>query len=80
MEDGGDSPVYPGAAITKNQSLLLILSYILRHKLTDVALNDLLLLLNTLFPGIAPTSKYRFYKAFRMDNTEVIMYAAYFYC
>ena len=70
-DDDDDRPVLPGMTVTKNQSLLLILSYMLRHKLTDAALCDLLLLLNTFFPGVAPTSKYLFYKAFNMEDFEV---------
>ncbi|KAK0141862.1 hypothetical protein N1851_020460 [Merluccius polli] len=32
-----DYPVYPGAPLTKGQSLLLLMSYVLRHNLTGVA-------------------------------------------
>jgi hypothetical protein len=43
---------------------------VLRHKLTDVALGDLLLLLNTLFPNSVPPTKHRFYKSFQLDQSE----------
>ena len=53
------------------QGLLLLLSCMLRHQLTDVALTDLLLLLNTFFPATFPKTKYMFYKALKMENAEV---------
>ena len=70
IKDGND-PIYPGSNVTKSQSLLLILCFLLRHKLTDVALEDLLLLFNTFFPDTVPATKYKFYKSFQLDDAEV---------
>ena len=53
------------------QSLLLILCFVLRHKLTDVALGDLLFLLNTLFPNTVPPTKHKFYNLFKLEKSEV---------
>jgi hypothetical protein len=64
-------PIYPGADVTKTESLLLIMCFVLRHKLTDVALGDLLLLLNTFFPNIVPATKHLFYKLFKLEQSEV---------
>ena len=64
-------PIYPGSNITKTQSLLLILCFLLRHKLTDVALGDLLLMLNVLVPDTIPGSK--FYKSFKLEQLEVVL-------
>ncbi|XP_057177999.1 uncharacterized protein LOC130546654 [Triplophysa rosa] len=59
-----DDPVYPGAPLTKGQSLLLLMSYVLRHNLTGVALQDLLTLFNEHFPGLVPATSYLFHKAY----------------
>ncbi|KAA0721521.1 hypothetical protein E1301_Tti021234 [Triplophysa tibetana] len=59
-----DGPVYPGAPLTKGQSLLLLMSYVLRHNLTGVALQDLLTLFNEHFPGLVPATSYLFHKAY----------------
>ena len=64
-------PIYPGSNVTKTQSLLIILCFLLRHKLTDVALGDLLLMLNVLLP--IPSSKYKFYKSFKLEQSEVVL-------
>ena len=69
-------PIYPGANITKTQSLLLILCFVLRHKLTDVALGDLLLLLNTFFPNTVPPTKHKFYNLFKLEKSEVCVNSA----
>ena len=74
-----NGPIYPGSNVTKAQSLLLILCFVLRHKLTDVAIEDLLLVFNTLFPNIVPTSKYKFYKSFQLEQSEVC-YLNFNYC
>ncbi|XP_028416230.1 uncharacterized protein LOC114540149 [Dendronephthya gigantea] len=75
ISNNGNDPIYPGSNVTKAQSLLLILCFVLRHKLTDVALGDLLLLLNTFFPNTVPPTKYRFYKSFQLEQSE-----KHFYC
>lgn len=36
----GNQPIYEGADLTHNQSLLLLMSFVLKHQLTDEALND----------------------------------------
>ena len=67
-----NEPIYPGASVTKTQSLLLLLCFTIRHKLTGVALGDLLLLLNALLPNIVPATKYRFYKSLQLEQSEVM--------
>ena len=64
-------PIYPGSYVSRSQSLLLILSFLLRHKLTDVALGDLLLMLNALLPNAIPATKYKYYKSFKLEQSEV---------
>ncbi|KAI4897422.1 hypothetical protein NFI96_009343, partial [Prochilodus magdalenae] len=59
-----DDPVYPGAPLTKGQSLLLLMSYVLRHNLTGVALQHLLNIFNEHFPGLMPATLYLFDKAY----------------
>jgi hypothetical protein len=65
------TPIYPGANVSRSQCQLLILCFFLRHKLTDVALGDLLLLLNVLLPNTIPATKYKFYKTFQVEQSEV---------
>jgi hypothetical protein len=48
---------------------------VLRHKLTDVALGDLLLLLNTFFPDAIPATKHKFYKVVKLQQSEVWLVA-----
>ncbi|KAK7881570.1 hypothetical protein WMY93_029979 [Mugilogobius chulae] len=50
----GDDPAYPGAPLTKGQSLILLMSYVLRHNVTGVALGHLLKIFNEHFPGMVP--------------------------
>ncbi|XP_034025419.1 uncharacterized protein LOC117509911 [Thalassophryne amazonica] len=74
LEDG-NLPIYPDAPITKSQSLLLIVSYVLRDGLSDSALDDLLSLMNIHCPNSVPTSKYLLYK-----SVEDSMYEVHYYC
>ncbi|XP_077061893.1 uncharacterized protein LOC143714556 [Siphateles boraxobius] len=71
-----DDPVYPGAPLTKGQSLLLLMSYVLRHNLTGVALEDLLAMFNEHFPGLVPATSYLFHKAYGQFG----QYVPHFYC
>ena len=71
-----DDPVYPGAPLTKGQSLLLLMSYVLRHNLTGVALQDLLTMFNEHFPGLVPATSYLFHKAYGQFGH----YVPHFYC
>ncbi|XP_013408842.1 uncharacterized protein LOC106172604 isoform X3 [Lingula anatina] len=74
IRDGND-PLYTGATLSKAQGLLLIVAFILRHNLTDAALNDMLSILGVLLPNAFPATKYKFYKAFCNGETQV-----HFYC
>ncbi|XP_034044546.1 protein PFC0760c-like [Thalassophryne amazonica] len=74
LEDG-NLPIYPDAPITKSQSLLLIVSYVLQHGLSDSALDDLLSLMNIHCPNSVPTSKYLLYK-----SVEDSLYEVHYYC
>lgn len=59
-----DEPVYPGAPLTKGQSLLLLMSYVLMHSLTGVAVQDLHIMFNEHFPGLVPATSYLFHKEY----------------
>lgn len=72
----GDDPVYPGAPLTKGQSLLLLMSYILRHNLTAVSLDHLLKIFNEHFPGMVPVTTYLFRKAYGQYGS----FEPHFYC
>lgn len=52
----GDKPLYPGAPVSKGESLLMLMSYVLRNNLTGKALTHLLKLFNLMFPGLIPPS------------------------
>lgn len=67
------SLVYPGAPLTKGQSLLLLMSYVLRHNLTGVTLQHLLKILHEHFPGLVPATMCLFDKSFGQ-------YVPHFYC
>nr|XP_023646931.1 uncharacterized protein LOC111833182 isoform X1 [Paramormyrops kingsleyae] len=60
----GDKPLYPGAPVSKGESLLMLMSYVLRNNLTGKALTHLLELFNIMFPGLIPPSHYLFHKEF----------------
>ena len=49
-QDSGDIPLYPGASITVNIAMVLILAYAVRHKLTNEALSDSLYLIDKICP------------------------------
>lgn len=67
---------YPGAPLTKGQSVLLLMSYVLRHNITGVALQDLLTMFNEHFPGLVPATSYLFHKSYG----EFGQYVPHFYC
>ncbi|XP_052412533.1 uncharacterized protein LOC127957875 [Carassius gibelio] len=52
------------------------MSYVLRHNLTGVALQDLLTLFNAHFPGLVPATTYLFHKAYGQFG----QYKPHFYC
>ena len=49
--DGTDLPIFPGWSISLNMSMCLCLLFMTRHKLTNVALEDLFLLLTAHIPN-----------------------------
>ncbi len=61
---GGTDPIYKGADLTHNQSLLLLMAFVIKHQLTDQALNDFLTIMNMHLPTVVPETKYLFYKKF----------------
>ncbi|XP_058498771.1 uncharacterized protein LOC131468485 isoform X2 [Solea solea] len=71
----GDKPLYPGAPVSKGESLLMLMSYVLRNNLTGKALTHLLELFNLMFPGLVPPSHYLFHKEFGSSSqSEVHFY------
>ncbi|XP_038150334.1 uncharacterized protein LOC119789497 isoform X2 [Cyprinodon tularosa] len=72
----GDNPLYPGASISKGESLLMLMSYVLRHNLTGKAVTHLLEMFNLMFPGLIPSSHYLFHKEFKGSSQSEI----HFYC
>ncbi|XP_059358601.1 uncharacterized protein LOC132096933 [Carassius carassius] len=77
-QDGncGDDLLYPGAPITKGQSLLLLMAYVLRHNLTGIALDHLLRIFHELFPALIPATSYLFHKSYGQYGE----YVPHFYC
>ena len=61
---GGHQPIYEGADLTHSQSLLLLMSFVLKHQLTNDALSDFLTIMNMHLPNVVPDTKYLFYKKF----------------
>ena len=72
---GKNMPIYDGADLTENQSLLLLMSFVLKHHLTDQALNDLLTIMNLHLPNVIPGTKYLFYKKFQHQT-----YVRHYFC
>lgn len=52
------------------------MSNVLRHNLTEVALQDLLTMFNEHFPGLVPATSYLFHKAYGQFG----QYVPHFYC
>ena len=75
-EDQADKPLYPGAPVSKEESLLMLMSYVLRNNLTGKALTHLLELFNLMFPGLIPPSHYLFHKEFGSSSQSEV----HFYC
>lgn len=60
FQENNNNVLYEGAHITRRQSEALILSYVARYHLSEVALRDLLDLINAHTPNIVHQSKYFF--------------------
>ncbi|XP_030231849.1 uncharacterized protein LOC115557858 isoform X3 [Gadus morhua] len=76
MKGSADKPLYPGAPVSKEESLLMLMSYVLRNNLTGKALTHLLELFNLMFPGLIPPSHYLFNKEFGSSSQPEV----HFYC
>lgn len=63
----GDLPVFAGSTITRGVFFTLILTFVLRHGLNQVAAGDLISVLNLVKPGCIPQSKYMFNKLARIS-------------
>ncbi|XP_062841554.1 uncharacterized protein LOC134300980 [Trichomycterus rosablanca] len=74
--DAGDKPLYPGAHLSKGESILMLMSYLLRHNLTGEAFTHLLEMFNIMFPGLIPSSYYLFHKEFGSSSK----FEVHFYC
>ena len=74
-----DDPLYAGAAITVGVAMTLLLAFIVRHKLTNEAIADLLYLIDHLCPKPNRCCKtlYKFKKFF---SFLVLPFNCYYYC
>ena len=72
-------PVYPGARISNAVSLLLIMTFVMTHKITGMALKDLLSLIDIhcLMPHHLIQSLYKFKQYFSSVRTPLMHY---YYC
>ena len=70
----GDEFINSDSSVTKGQAVVLLMSYILRHNLTGVAVTDLLELLNIFAPGCLPLSKFLLRKGFCNGCLEAHLY------
>ncbi|XP_033097630.1 uncharacterized protein LOC117101708 [Anneissia japonica] len=77
FRDDDDDPLFPGSCVTKSQGLLVLLAFVLKQRLTQTGIQELLDMLNILFGGIFPSSKCLFFKNFT-DYKEVIK--MHFFC
>ena len=62
--NGRNRPIYKDVVLTHNQSLVLLMSFVMKHQLTDEALSDFLKIMNLHLPNVVPKTKYLFYKKF----------------
>lgn len=58
FHETGEDLIHPSLTCTKGELLSLMVAYYIRHKLTKVALQDLLSLLNIMVPNCVPETKY----------------------
>ena len=72
----GDEPLYPGASLTKAQSLLMNAIFFLRNGLKKKTVQDFLTIYNAQFPHMSPSTNYLFEKAFAHTEKTV----QHFYC
>jgi len=70
LPDGNDT-IMEGSDVKKDHLATLLMSFILRHKLSAAASQDLLSLLNIMIPGCVPTSNYYMQKYFGFDMQYV---------
>ncbi|XP_057191805.1 uncharacterized protein LOC130555530 [Triplophysa rosa] len=71
----GDQPLYPGAKLSKGESLTALLSYMLRHHVTKAGCQDLLHLLQMLLPeNSLPSTNYLFNRAFDKTSWQLHHY------
>lgn len=61
-------PLYQGAYISKEEAHLLLFNFVIRHHLTDIALEHLIQLIDILLPRPAFRSKYFFLKQFGSET------------
>ena len=73
IDDSGNRPLYEGAKITLAVSMVLIISFAMRHALTGEALADLLLLIEVhcLTPNLCKNSLKAFRNYFKSLNTPL---------
>ena len=74
---GGNSAVYDGSTLTKNNLVMLVMAFVLRHKLNAAALQDLLTLVNLIAPGSVPASTYFLDKLFCAEKCNAVLH---YYC
>lgn len=66
------TPLYDSCRINRTEADLLILSYSLRHNLNDVALQDLLHLINAFLPADILPSRYLFLKKYTYASSTQV--------
>lgn len=69
-------PLYEGCDLTKKESELLIMSFLIRHNLSDVGLADLISLINCHLPRAQYGSVYTFLKQYDAPQNVIV----HFYC
>ncbi|CAG5083071.1 Protein of unknown function [Cotesia congregata] len=78
-EDNLNEPLYPGAPLSFQESLLSILLLTIRHKISDVLLSDILLLISAhcIEPNLCLNTEYKFKQYF---DRLGINFDRHFYC
>ena len=68
-----NTPLYPGASITVNVTMILLLAFAVRHKLTNEAISDLLYLIDTICPKPNNTCKTLYNFTFLFSHTHRLL-------
>lgn len=63
-----ERPLYPGSNVSRAQAFLAVMSFIIRHSLTNTCVEDLLELIDLICPNTLPKTRYLLYKNIKLGS------------